>query len=136
MIAAEQPGGAGQQAFISYCTACHQVNGLQDAEGNPIINQADTNLVSGAAPNLTHLMSRVDLRRRHLLAAHRVLPQAISWLRAPEEFGAQYLAGRYRRVPEHASSSKEWLRNAPAKKPMYPTPQRRRAQAGHARISP
>ncbi len=120
MIAAEDTGGVGQQAFVSYCSACHQINGLQDAEGNPVINAADQNLVSGAAPNLTHLMSRVtfaggtysllkDNCRADLLAA------------TPEEFGSKYLEG----VTEECLNTvelKEWLRNAPAKKPMYPTP--------------
>jgi len=120
MIAADQPGGAGQQAFVSYCTACHQVNGLVDATGNPIINQADANLVSGAAPNLTHLMSRITFAggtfsllteqcRADLLAA------------TPAEFGAKYLAGTSEQCLNKVEL-KEWLRNAPAKKPMYPTP--------------
>ncbi len=119
-LAAEAPGGTGQQAFTSYCSTCHQLNGLTDADGNPVIAQADTLLVSGAAPNLTHLMSRAtfaggtyslltDSCRSDLLAA------------SPDEFGAMYLAG----VSEQCFNRielEEWIRNAPEKKPMYPTP--------------
>ncbi len=37
---------------------CHTVNGLTDDQGQQIVSQANQQLVSGAAPNLTHLMSR------------------------------------------------------------------------------
>jgi len=85
-----------------------------------LIAQADQYLVAGAAPNLTHLMSRTSFAgatyslltescRADLLAA------------TPEEFGALYLAGV---TPEclNRIELEEWLRNAPSKKPMYPTP--------------
>lgn len=120
MIAAEDPLATGQQAFTSLCSTCHQLNGLVDPSGNPVISQADTLLVSGTAPNLTHLMSRATFAggtyslltaqcRADLLAA------------GPDEFGAMYLAG----VSEDCLNRielEEWLRNAPEKKPMYPTP--------------
>ena len=109
----------GQSVFQSYCTACHQVNGLVDPNGNPIVSQADTTLVSGAAPNLTHLMSRISFAggtfsllteecRDDLLAA------------TPDEFGEMYLAGTDESCLNRIELE-EWLRNAPAKKAMYPT---------------
>jgi cytochrome c oxidase subunit 2 len=49
---------AGQTIFVSQCARCHTINGLKDAQGQQIVSQANTQLVSGAAPNLTHLMSR------------------------------------------------------------------------------
>jgi len=49
---------AGQTVFVSQCARCHIVTGLKDAQGQPVVNQADQQLVSGAAPELTHLMSR------------------------------------------------------------------------------
>lgn len=112
-------GAKGQGDFLSYCTTCHQVNGLLDATGKPAIAQADTNLVSGAAPNLTHLMSRITFAggtysllteqcRNDLFAA------------SSEEFGAKYLAGTSEQCLNRVELE-EWLRNAPAKKPMYPT---------------
>jgi cytochrome c oxidase subunit II len=49
---------AGETIFKSQCARCHTINGLTDAQGQPLVSQANTQLVSGAAPNLTHLMSR------------------------------------------------------------------------------
>jgi cytochrome c oxidase subunit 2 len=49
---------AGQTIFKAQCTRCHTVNGLTDDQGKQIVSQANLQLVSGAAPNLTHLMSR------------------------------------------------------------------------------
>lgn len=120
MLAEGDTGAAGQAAFGAYCSTCHQINGTVDGDGNPIIAQADTLLVAGAAPNLTHFMSRVTFAggtysllteecRADLLAA------------SPEEFGAAYLAGTTEDCLNRIELE-EWLRNAPEKKPMYPTP--------------
>jgi cytochrome c oxidase subunit 2 len=49
---------AGQVIFKSQCSRCHTITGLTDDQGQQIVSQANTQLVSGAAPNLTHLMSR------------------------------------------------------------------------------
>jgi cytochrome c oxidase subunit II len=114
------PAAEGLAVFTQQCVRCHQVNGLEDADGNPLIAQADQNLVSGAAPNLTHLMSRTTFAgstfdllsescREELMAA------------SPEEFGAMYLAGISSGCLNRVELE-EWLRNAPAMKPMYPTP--------------
>jgi len=59
--AAPAPAGAaatGESVFVSQCARCHTVSGLKDASGQLLVSQADQQLVSGAAPNLTHLMSR------------------------------------------------------------------------------
>ena len=43
----------------SQCARCHQVDGLTDADGEPLRPATPpTQVVAGAAPNLTHLMSR------------------------------------------------------------------------------
>ncbi len=42
----------GAEAFISNCTSCHLINGVND------LSYTGANQVSGAAPNLTHLASR------------------------------------------------------------------------------
>lgn len=112
------PAQEGESVFVAQCVRCHQVNGLTDADGAPLIAQADENLVAGAAPNLTHLMSRTtfagatyDLLTAECRADLRSAP--------PEEFGALYLAG----VEEGCLNRvelEEWLRNPPLKKPMYP----------------
>src|SRR3954454_1993982 len=53
---AATPGGgtdaaAGLDVFKTKCASCHQINGVDNVEGK-------ATLVSGHAPNLTHLMSR------------------------------------------------------------------------------
>ncbi len=42
---------AGLEVFTTKCASCHQINGVDEVEGKAA-------LVSGHAPNLTHLMSR------------------------------------------------------------------------------
>jgi cytochrome c oxidase subunit 2 len=49
---------AGMQTFVSKCATCHQINGLESADGKPIDVEGKAVLVAGHAPNLTHLMSR------------------------------------------------------------------------------
>jgi cytochrome c oxidase subunit II len=52
--ATPEPGSdaaAGAEIFINQCTACHAIQGLEDANGDPVVG-------NNGAPNLTHLMSR------------------------------------------------------------------------------
>jgi cytochrome c oxidase subunit 2 len=113
----------GEDTFRTQCSRCHQVNGLmeENADGTnsdkPVIAQPDLYIVSGNAPQLTHLMSRTtfagatwDLLTDECRAALRDAP--------PDEFGALYLKGV---TPEcfKESDLREWIRNAPAKKPMF-----------------
>jgi cytochrome c oxidase subunit II len=108
----------GESTVVAQCASCHQLNGLVDSDGEPIIAKADENLVSGAAPNLTHLMSRTtfagatyDLLNEE---CRKELREA-----SPEAFGALYLRG----VTEdclNRAELEEWLANAPGKKAMYP----------------
>ena len=95
MLAEGDDGYAGQQLFTQLCTACHQINGLTDAEGEPIIVEGNATLVSGHAPNLTHLMSR------------ETFAGSIFQL-FDEETGIFNRAG-----------VEAWLRNPPERKPMY-----------------
>ncbi len=48
---------AGQASFASRCAQCHEIDGLVDSDGQPV-GPDNIPLVSGVAPNLTHLMSR------------------------------------------------------------------------------
>ncbi len=113
----------GEDTFRTQCSRCHQVNGLmeENADGTnsdkPVIAQPDLYIVSGNAPQLTHLMSRTtfagatwDLLTDECRTALRDAP--------PDEFGALYLQGV---TPDcfNESDLREWIRNAPAKKPMY-----------------
>jgi cytochrome c oxidase subunit 2 len=116
--AEEVSAAKGEQVFISQCSRCHQVYGLQDSDGNPVIAKADENLVTGAAPNLTHLMSRTTFAGA---TYDLLLPQCRAALRnaSTEDFGPKYLEG----VDPSCLNRKEleeWLRDAPAKKPMAP----------------
>jgi cytochrome c oxidase subunit 2 len=110
----------GEATFIAQCSRCHQVNGLEDADGNPIIARPDLQVYSGATPNLSWLMTRNTFAG----ASWDLLTpecRADVWDASPETVGEKYLGGV---SPECLNSVdfREWLRNAPAKKPMYTDP--------------
>jgi cytochrome c oxidase subunit 2 len=110
----------GETVFLNQCVRCHQVNGLKRADGTAVIAAPDENLVSGAAPNLSHLMSRNTFAGAMF---DLVTPKcrADVWQSDSASFGAKYLAG----VSEdclNQSDLRGWLRNAPEMKPMYANP--------------
>jgi cytochrome c oxidase subunit 2 len=110
----------GETVFINQCSRCHQVNGLKDANGKAIISAPDENVYSGAAPNLSHLMSRNTFAGAMFDLVNQKCRDDV-WNATSEEFGAKYLAG----VTEDCLNEKNlraWLRNAPAMKPMYADP--------------
>ena len=118
----------GESTYITQCARCHQVNGLVDDKGTDdeaddtiVVSYPDQFVFSGAAPNLTNLMSRNTFAGAtwDLLTPEC---RAEVWEASPEEFGERYLAG----VTEDCLNEidlREWLRNAPAKKPMYTEPE-------------
>jgi len=107
----------GEGTYVAQCARCHQVNGLEDADGAPVIARPDLQVYSGAAPNLSYFMTRNTFAG----ASWDLLTdecRADVWEAPPEEFGERYLEG----VTADCLNSvdlREWLRNAPAKKPMY-----------------
>ncbi len=110
----------GETLFQANCAYCHQVNGLTtvnaDGTESPVLANPDEFIVSGAAPNLTNLMTRNTFAG----AVWDLLTDECRddvWNASPEEFGAKYLAGV---TPEclNEIDLREWLRNAPGKKPM------------------
>jgi cytochrome c oxidase subunit 2 len=112
---------AGEAAFTANCAYCHQVNGLSttapDGTVSPVLANPDEFIVSGAAPNLSHLMTRNTFAG----ATWDLLTEACRervWNAPPEEFGARYLEGV---TPEclNEVDLREWIRNAPDKKPMW-----------------
>jgi cytochrome c oxidase subunit II len=110
----------GEGVFINQCARCHQVNGIKDANGKAIISAPDENVYSGAAPNLTTLMTRNTFAGAMFDMVNQKC-RADVWDAKTEEFGAKYLAG----VTEECLNEKTlraWLRNAPAMKPMYADP--------------
>ena len=124
----------GETVFLNQCTRCHQVNGLTRADGTPVIAAPDENVWSGAAPNLSHLMSRNTFAGAMF---NLVTPECRTdvWKSESLTFGAKYLAG----VDEpclNQTDLRGWLRNAPAMKPMYANPALLAATGGKYRGMP
>ena len=111
----------GESTFISQCSRCHQVNGLENSDGSLNVARPDQNIWSGAAPNLTALMTRNTFAGASWdLLSEQCRPNV--WEASPEEVGAAYLEG----VTDECLNEvelREWLRNAPAMKPMYTDPE-------------
>ena len=110
----------GETVFLNQCVRCHQVNGLKKADGSLAIAAPDENVYSGAAPNLTHLMSRNTFAGATWDLLKKECRDDV-WNASSEEFGKKYLAG----VSEECLNQtdlRRWLRNAPAMKPMYADP--------------
>ncbi len=114
---------AGKAQFTSLCASCHQVNGLKDAQGQQIVAQPQTQEYSGAAPNLTHLMTRgtfasgnFDLLLDRCRAARDELSD-----NDPAAFSASYLEGT---TPEclNQPQLEAWLRNPPSILPQFVNP--------------
>ena len=110
----------GENVFINQCTRCHQVNGLKRDDGTPIIAAPDENLVSGAAPNLSHLMSRNTFAGAMFDLLTPECRKEV-WGADSASFGEKYLAGVSEKCLNQADL-RGWLRNAPEKKPMYANP--------------
>jgi cytochrome c oxidase subunit 2 len=110
----------GEEVFLNQCVRCHQVNGLTRADGTPAIAAPDENVWSGAAPNLSHLMSRNTFAGAMLDLLSKQCRDEV-WNAPSDQVGAKYLAG----VTEECLNQKDlraWLRNAPEVKPMYANP--------------
>ena len=110
----------GETVFLNQCSRCHQVNGLTREDGTAVIAAPDENVWSGAAPNLSHLMSRNTFAGAMF---DLLTPECRTdvWKSESETFGAKYLAG----VDESCLNQTDlrgWLRNAPGVKPMYANP--------------
>ena len=107
----------GEEVFLNQCVRCHQVNGLMRADGTPAIAAPDDNVWSGAAPNLSHLMSRNTFAGAMFDLLSKQCRDEV-WNAPSDVVGAKYLAG----VTEECLNQKDlraWLRNAPEVKPMY-----------------
>jgi cytochrome c oxidase subunit 2 len=128
----------GEAAYTANCAYCHQVNGLTttspDGTVTPVLANPDQYVVSGSAPNLTHLMTRNTFAG----ATWDLLTEecrARVWNASPEEFGERYLEG----VTEECLNEvdlRAWIRNAPAKKPMYATTEQAARSGGKYRGMP
>jgi cytochrome c oxidase subunit II len=127
----------GESTFISQCSRCHQVNGLTQDQGGtvvPVLAQPDQYVVSGAAPNLTHLMTRTTFAG----ATFDLLTQQCKddlYDASSEEFGALYLQGVTEECLDEVNLRK-WLRNAPDMKPMFADPDNLESTGGLYRGMP
>jgi cytochrome c oxidase subunit 2 len=128
----------GEGTFTANCAYCHQVNGLTttgpDGSVSPVLANPDQFVVSGAAPNLTHLMTRNTFAG----ATWDLLTEECRdevWNAPSEQFGELYLRGV---TPEclNEVDLREWLRNAPAKKPMYASDAQKAESGGLVRGMP
>jgi cytochrome c oxidase subunit II len=103
------------EQFIGLCASCHQVNGLVDAEGEPIISNPAAQVVPGAVPNLTHLMSRTTFAGGSF---DLKFPECTN----DPEYDAQYVTGTADNCLNQARLE-EWLRDPTALKPMFTDPE-------------
>jgi cytochrome c oxidase subunit 2 len=119
---AETLAAEGEASFIANCSRCHQVNGLEDADGNLIVSRPDLQVYPGAAPNLTNLMTRNTFAGATWSMLRPECRDNV-WDAPSEEFTGRYLEGV---TPDCFAEvdMREWLRNAPAKKPMYADPEK------------
>ena len=110
----------GEEVFLNQCVRCHQVNGLTRADGSPAIAAPDESVVSGAAPNLTKLMTRNTFAGAMFDLLTPECREDV-WGASSDQVGEKYLAG----VSEECLNQTDlrgWLRNAPEMKPMYANP--------------
>jgi cytochrome c oxidase subunit 2 len=110
----------GETVFLNQCVRCHQVNGLQRPDGSLAIAAPDENIVSGAAPNLSKLMTRNTFAGAMFDLVNPKC-RADVWEASAETFGEKYLAGVSADCLNQ-TDLRSWLRNAPEMKPMYANP--------------
>ena len=111
---------AGEATFIANCAKCHQVNGLTNPDGSPVLSEPDLYVVPGAVPNLSKLMDRTAIAGWTFdLLSDQCRTKL--WNAPPAEFGKLYLKGV---TPEcfDEITLRNWLRNPPGMKPMYVDP--------------
>lgn len=125
--AADSVAAAGELLFQGQCAQCHQINDMTkpvDTDGDgtsdanqPVLADPDLLVVSGAAPNLTNLMTRSTFAGATYELRTDECRERL-WTASPDEFGAEYLNAT---TPDclNEDELREWLRNAPGKKPMY-----------------
>lgn len=124
----------GEQTFIAQCARCHQIDGLTDANGDLVVASPEQFVWSGAAPNLTNLMTRNTFAGATWDLVTPACRNEI-WTAEPSEFGQLYLDGVSRECLNEIDL-KEWLRDAPTKKPMYTNPENLASTDGKVRGMP
>jgi cytochrome c oxidase subunit II len=107
----------GEATYIANCSKCHQVNGLANSDGSPVLSDPDLYVVSGVAPNLTNLLTRTAIAGWTFDILTEECRTEL-WETRGEGFGELYLQGV---TPEcfDEVALREWLRNPTAMKPMF-----------------
>jgi len=111
---------AGKKVWQSLCAQCHVINGINDVK----MKETKPPLVSGVAPNLTHLMTRGTFAGsifnlyEPVSSDGSVLP--MSDVASAGDPGAALTGGTVNTATVNRVTLEAWLRNAPALKPMYP----------------
>ena len=118
--AASSLAEVGEGTFLAQCARCHQIDGLTNDDGTPALADPDLYIVSGAAPNLTNLMTRTAIAGWTFDIINEECRDKL-WNADPAEFGPMYLGGVTADCFDE-SVLREWLRNSPAMKPMYADP--------------
>lgn len=106
---------AGKKVWQSLCAQCHVINGINDVK----MKETPPPLVSGVAPNLTHLMTRGTFAGSIFNLYDPANGDASDVAEAGDP-GAALLGGRVDTARVNTATLSAWLRNAPAMKPMYP----------------
>jgi cytochrome c oxidase subunit 2 len=124
----------GEGTFVANCSKCHQVNGIKNPDGTPVLSEPDLYVVSGVAPNLTNLMTRTAIAGWTFDLISDECRNKL-WHAKPDEFGALYLKGV---TPEcfDEVTLRNWLRNPPGMKPMYVNPNNLASTGGKYRGMP
>ncbi|CAN5657173.1 cytochrome c oxidase subunit II [soil metagenome] len=133
----------GESTFINQCSRCHQINDLLASDGTPVLAEPDLYVVSGVAPNLTNLVTRTAIAGWTFdLLTDQCREQL--WNAPPDEFGSLYLQGVWMNSGPDAAKPvcfdeanlRDWLRNAPAMKPMFTDPNNLSSTGGRTRGMP
>ena len=127
---AAQPAGAdaqaGRKVWESLCAQCHMIKGINDAK----LKENPPPLVSGVAPNLTHLMTRgtfagsiynlyTDVQSTYSGSNGDNLGTDPTNVAAAGNPGDVLLGATVDSEKVNRTYLEAWLRNAPAMKPMY-----------------
>ncbi len=125
-----QPSGElakeGRKTWESLCAQCHVIKGINDAK----IKDNPPPLVSGVAPDLTHLMTRgtfagsifnlyADVQSTSPNSNGDQLGTDPTDVAAAGNPGAALTGGKVDEATVNRTALEAWLRNPPAQKPMY-----------------
>ena len=139
---ADSLAAVGESTFIAQCSKCHQVNGLANSDGTPVLADPDQYVVSGVAPNLSKLMTRTAFAGWTFDLLTEECRDEL-WRAPSAEFGAMYLQGVYMDSPDGVATPcfdearlREWLRDPTAMKPMFADPTNLESTGGKYRGMP